>query len=281
MDRILLIGSLLLTACSGSLSRRSYDEIKAAIPLGPEIARVRVEIANGTLGIAPPEDVSVSSEVSYAGGVRRAADTTEDLAKLEQVSIAMTHAVDPERPDTLVLRGPQLPPGVAGLIAFEAGIRVPAGIELEVIVSENGHVTLEDRGARSVVRTGRGDLRFGRCAGGVEARTGRGTVLAFGHRGDLDVRSMAGDVQALVEQPGDDIRLVTGQGTVQCRVPESLQFELDARAEIGKIGTGFDLEVQRVGEFGAVLVGREGAGSTRVVLRTGSGHIAFVPHKFD
>jgi hypothetical protein len=281
MQRLLLIGTLAAAGCGGSLSHRSVENVQAAIPLGPEIRRVRVELANCTLGIAAADSASQERELIYSGGVRRAADTAELLSRLEQVPISLSVEPDAGRPDTLILRGPQLAPDTAGLIAFEAGMHLPADIELEVVVAENGHVTLEDRAARSLVTTGRGDLRFGRCAGGIEARTGRGTVIVFGHRGDLDVHTMVGDLNVFVAEPGERIRLITGKGTVQCHVPESIEFEVDARAEVGRVGNGFGLEVQSIGDFGAALVGRRGAGTTAVVLRTGSGRISFTPRKAD
>ena len=280
MQRLLLIGTLAAAGCGGSLSHRSVDNVRAAVPLAPEIRRVRLELANCTIGVVPPEHASGQKEVAYRGGVRRAADSADDLARLEQVPTTLT-VVAGGPPDTLTLRGPQLPAGTSGLIAFEADVLVPAGLELEVAVAENGHVTLEDRAARSIVTTGRGDLRFGRCAGGIEARTGRGTVIVFGHRGDLDVQTMVGDVNAFVAEPGERIRLTTGKGTVQCHVPASIEFEVDARAEVGRVGNGFGLDVQSIGDFGAALVGRRGAGTTAVVLRTGSGRISFTPRKAD
>ena len=277
----LVLAALALAGCGGGLGHRSVAEIQGEFELAPGIRRVRIEIANGTPGIAPPEDVKASNKVSYAGGVRRAADTAEGLAAVEAVPIALAVVPTPDQPDLLCIRGPQLPPGVTGVIGFEAGIRVPATVELEVVVSDNGHVTLADRAAPSRVTTGRGDLRFERCAGGVEAVTGQGVLIAFGHRGNLDVRSRNGDMQAFIEEPGDRITLDTGRGTVQCRVPETIEFELDARVEIGRIGNGFGLEVQQVGDYGAALVGRRGSGRTKVILRTASGHISFVPRKFD
>ena len=98
-------------------------------------------------------------------------------------------------------------------------------------------------------------------------------LIAFGHRGDLDVRSGSGDMQAFVEQPGAKITLSTGKGTVQCHVPDDLAFEVDARAEIGRVGDDFGLMVQKVGDYSASLAGKVGAGTTKIVLRTAAGHI--------
>ncbi|MBX3463674.1 MAG: hypothetical protein KF830_10910 [Planctomycetes bacterium] len=247
------------------------------MPIGQDIQRIRLEVADGTVGVA------AGTERTFAcrGGVRRAADSAADLARLERVSLAFLAAPDPAAPTTLVVRAPRRaaddPPGVFSL---ELGIHLPADLPLEVRIQGNGHVTVGNRLAETVVETGRGDLRFEACAGGVRARTGRGMVIAFEHRGDLDVVSKVGDMQAFVREPGERIRLATGQGTVQCHVPAEADFEVDARAETGRVGNGFGLPSETVGRFGAVLAGVRGSGRTKIVLRTGSGHLSLSPHRF-
>lgn len=242
--------------------------------MGHGITRVRLEVENGTIGI----DSGAEGVVRYAGGVRRAADTATELATLEQVPLRLEGTVDPNDPHTLIVRAPGRPAEVpGGVLAFELGIHVPATVSLDVAVAANGHVTIANRKAPTTVDTKRGDLRFERCAGGVRARTGRGMVIAFGHHGDLDVQTLAGDMQAFVEETGSSIRLVTGQGTVQCHVPQAIEFDLDARAEVGKIGNGFGLAASTVSDFGAVLTGVRGSARTKVVLRTGKGHLSIGP----
>jgi hypothetical protein len=265
--------AVLAGACSGGLSERSVAEAKGDYELPAAVERIRIEIDSGTIEIAPAE----GRRVSFAGGVRRAADTAEDLARLEAVPIRLDLAPAADDPATLVVRGPAAPEGIVGVIAFEAGLRVPADLPLEVVVRHSGHVTLTDRTVTSVVTTSRGDLRFERCKAGVKGKTGAGHVIVFGHEGDLDVQVTTGAIQAFVPKPGETLRLVTGSGTVQCQVPRDLGFVLDARAEVGKIGSSFGLEPQRVGDYGAVLTGRQGDGRTKVVLRTASGHLAFSP----
>jgi hypothetical protein len=270
------LAAVSISACGGPLSHRSTAEMADRVPLGQGVRCVRIELDQGTVGVKPGE----GRFADYAGGVRRAADTAEDLAKLEQVPFQLTVHADPARPDTLILRGPRLPAGVSGLLSIELGMRLPAEIELEVVITGSGHVTVGERAAKTTARTGRGDLRFEACRGAVDAKTGRGMVIAFEHCGDLDIETKVGDMQAFVREPGSLIRLVTGQGTVQVGVPEDTPFDLDARAEVGRIGAGFGLTSETIGSYGAALVGRQGAATTRVVLRTGHGHLAFKPKKF-
>ena len=117
------------------------------------------------------------------------------------------------------------------MIAYEGNIRVPAKLPLEIVVTDNGHVTLDDRNAFTKVRTRRGDLRFQACKGGIVANTGQGNVIAFDHEGDLDVRTGLGDMQVFIVKPGKQVTLSTGQGTVQCHVPKDIEFEVEAPVE--------------------------------------------------
>jgi hypothetical protein len=254
------------------MSYRSRAEASYDLPIGQGIACVRFEIQNGTVGVA----VGDRPVVEVAGsGAWRAANTAEELADLERLPIRLEPVADPMRPDLLVLRGPTLPPGRAGLFGLEVHVRVPARLAVEVVVAGSGHVTIADRQGRIDVRTGRGDLRFERCQAAIRAETGRGNVIAFDHRGDLDLTTAVGDMQAFLLEAGSALTMATGHGTVQCGVPAGLEFEIDARAEVGRIGADFGLVAERVGDFGAVLVGRRGSGATKVVLRTGKGHLAF------
>jgi hypothetical protein len=268
---------LLLVLAGCGASHRSTANLAEKHPIAPGVARVRIEIDNGTIGV----DVAPAREVAIAGGIRRAAESAADLVVLEQIPASLTPVVDPTQPDTLVLRGPKLPEGMRGLLGFELGVHVPADLPLEIVIGGSGHVTLARRLARTKVKTGRGDLRFEDCAGGVQAKTGRGNVIAFEHRGDLDIHTDAGDMQAFVREPAATIRLVTGQGTVQLHVPPETPFDVDARAEIGRIGNGFGLTAQKVARYGAALVGKQGPATTAVVLRTGSGHLSFTPKQFE
>jgi hypothetical protein len=275
---IVIVTVVLVTLLQGGeLSHRSVAEMAMAVPFGQETERVRIEIESGTVGVGP----GTADEAACSIGVRRAANTAEDLARIEQVPFQLEPVDDPARPRTLVLRGPKLPAGLSGILSLELTVRLPVRIPVEVVITGSGHITVGEWRAQLDVATGRGDLRFERCHGGVLARTGRGMVIAFDHRGDLDVLTQVGDMQALVAAPGKKLRLVTGQGNVQCAVPPDTAFDLDARSEEGRVGADFGLAATKVGEFGAALAARQGAATTEVVLRTGKGFVSFQAKKFD
>lgn len=279
------IGALLISALLGAsmllggCAHRSVVSIDGSLPFGPEVQRIRIEMQNGSLGVLAIEASAAANELTYVGGLRRDANTAEGLVALANVANVLSAAMDPKQPGTLVVRCPTAPAGVQGMIAYEGSISIPAAMPLEVTVTNNGHVTLMDRGASSKVVTRRGDLRFERCKGAIEANTGQGMLIAFDHEGDIDVRTGLGDMQVFVVKPGDQITLSTGKGTVQCHVPGDIGCEVDARAEIGRIGNDFGFEVRRVGDYSAAMTGRRGNAKTRVILRTASGHISLIQRK--
>lgn len=267
---------VLTAACGGPLSERSYANLSGTIPVGQGIEVIRIEIENGSVQV----DRGTDGSVQVAGGVRRAADTPEQLAMIERVPLDFTGAPDPRTPSTLVIRAPKRPGELPdAVMAFEVGFRIPPTLRLEILIAANGKATIKNREAATRVETGRGDLRFENCAGGVTARTGKGVLIAWQHRGNLDVKTLDGDMQAFIETAGNLIQLVTQEGTIQCHVPPDLEYDLDARADVGHIGNGFGLTPERVGSYGAALTGKSGSARTKVILRTGSGHLSIAPHQ--
>jgi hypothetical protein len=274
-----VIGALLLASLMGACAHRSVTTTAGTLSFGADVTKIRIEMTNGTLDLATVVDGASQSEVTWKGGIRRDAGSASDLTAIEKVVTELRGAMDPKEPGTFVVTCPAAPAGVVGMIAYEGNIRLPAKLPLEVVVADNGHVTLVEREAFSKVKTRRGDLRFQGCKGGIEANTGQGNVIAFDHEDDLDVRTGLGDMQVFIVKPGKQITLSTGQGTVQCYVPKGTEFEVDARAEIGRIGNDFDIEVRKVGDYSAAMAGIHKSPKTRVLLRTASGHISLIRRK--
>lgn len=268
---------VLLAMLPAGCAHRSVIEFASKVTLPAGKTSIRLEIQDGTIGIA----AGPAGEVAFAGGARRAGESAEELARIEAVPLEFRVVDDPAQPTVLVLRGPELPPSTNGILALELGVHLPPDLPLELKITGLGHVTLADRAAASRVTTRSGDLRFERCAGGVVGKTGAGNVIAFDHQGDLDIHAGVGDMQVFVRAPANTIRLVTGQGTLQCHVPPSLGFEVDARVDIGRIGNGFGLTATTVADYGAVLVGRREPVGTKIVLRTARGHISLAPKSFE
>jgi hypothetical protein len=268
--------AFMASGCGGSLGHRSTAEFAGDLVIPDGVAKIRVEVPTGTVGVVPRVDRSIR----YQGGVRRAADSAASLANLEAIALVFVAAPDPTDPTLLVVRAPGIPAGQPpGVFGLEVGLFLPADLPLEVVVAGNGHVTMADRNAPTWVRTGRGDLRFERCKADVTARTGTGNVIAFDQVGAVDLETGLGDMQVFVQRPARSITLVSGQGTVQCHVPEACGFVVDAVASVGKIGNGFGIEAEQKG-YSAELRGTRGDGAVKIVLRTGSGHLSLSPKRW-
>lgn len=272
-----MLAALLALLGLAGCGNRSVQEFQGDLELPAGTRRVRLEIDNGTIGIRSQAD----SKVSYAGGVRREGASAEALAAVEKVELKMVGAPDPADPTVFVVKSPAVPAGVDGMLAVELGIRLPASVAVDITVTHNGHVSAADRTGELTVSTGRGDLRFEQCRGAIKAKTGRGNVIAYDHRGDIDLTTGIGDMQVFVHGPEQLVRLFTGEGTIQCFMPPMAGFRVDARAEVGKCGSSFGLQVEHPSAYSAVMTGVHGDGRTQVLMRTGKGHLALTEKSFE
>ncbi len=261
--------AMAFTACT----YRATDEIAGSLSIPEGVERIRVDLENATLDVGLPSEGAAGPQLTFQGGVRMDAEDEHQLQQLQAIEHGLVAETDPDDPTVLVVAGPKTPDGVRGMIAYEGNLRLSADVPIEIVIRDNGHVTMIGRRALSKVSTRRGDLRFEDCYGGVKATTGSGNVIAYDHHGDLDIRSQGGDMQAFVIEPGERLTLSTGKGTIQCYIPPATQCDVDARAEIGRIGNDFGFEVTKPTAYSSVMVGRRGGSKTRVLLRTAAGHI--------
>lgn len=262
--------AMAFTACT----YRATDEIAGSLSIPAGVERIRVELENATLDVGLWSEGEGGAQLTFQGGVRMDAEDEHQLQQLQAIEHGLVAETDPDDPTVLVVAGPKTPDGVRGMIAYEGNLRLSPDVPIEIVIRDNGHVTMIGRRALSKVSTRRGDLRFEDCYGGVKATTGSGNVIAYDHHGDLDIRSQGGDMQAFVIEPGERLTLSTGKGTIQCYMPPATKCEVDARAEIGRIGNDFGFEVTKPTAYSSVMVGKRGGSKTRVLLRTAAGHIA-------
>jgi hypothetical protein len=281
MRRALWILAMAPAACTGGLGHRSVARMAGELPLDQGVRAVRIEIENGTVEVRPG-----AAGLRYVGVVKRAADSAAELARFEARGDRLSLQPDEASPGTWVVRGPTRPPDASsGVLGVEVALTLPAHLPLEVRIRDrahggSGHVVVEDRTAPVTVDTQRGDVRVMRCSGAARVHSGRGNIIVYEHVGDVDVDVATGDMQVFVAEPGRRLRLVTGMGNVQCLVPPTTGFAVDARVEMGKIANGFGLPVERLGEKNrsAKMVGARGDGATEVVLHAGRGHLS-LSHK--
>lgn len=92
---------------SAGCTHRSVLEFASKVGLPPGKTSIRLEIQNGTIGIAagPP------GEVAFAGGARRAGESAEELARIEAVPLEFRVVDDPGPADRAGAAGPRAAAG--------------------------------------------------------------------------------------------------------------------------------------------------------------------------
>jgi Putative adhesin len=259
------------------MGHRSLATLLGEVALPPGTTRVRVEIENGSLEVR----VGEAGKVGFRGQVRRATDTAEQLVAFEAQGAELKGELDPAAPTTFVLRGPKRPEGqMIGVLAVEAILTIPDGIEVALAVSGSGNLAIETRAASLDLQCGRGDVRCKHTKGAAKVRTGRGNVILDDHAGDVDVDIGVGDMQVFVREPQKKLLLATGMGNVQCILPPDAQFRADARTQTGKLANGFGLPVVQDG-YRASMVGQRGDGRTELAMRSGKGHLSLSHKQFE
>ena len=275
-----ILASCILAGCTGGLGDRSVVPIKGTLPIPAAAQALHIELENGRVEVRSGPD----GEIRFRGTVRRAADTVEELRQFEARGTDLKLAPDPAAKDTWILTGPTRPPEVdprIGLLAVELALELPPKLALQVRIKGSGGLLIEDRTAATDVETRRGDVQVTRCTGAARVVTNYGTVIVYEHRGDLRVETGIGEMQVFVREPGKQLRLINGAGNIQCYVPETATFHVDARAETGKIANGFGFPIEHPSPYSATMVGRRGDERTEIVLRTGTGHLSLSHKSFD
>ena len=264
-------------ACLAACSHRSVNQTEGVlqVPAGTKV--VAIEVQNGSVRMKRGS----AGQIAYRGDVRRNAESAEQLARLDAISAAFTATMDPAQPERLVVQSPRVAEGELGpnFLAVEVELTLPPGVDVTLAIAGSGHIEAEEIEGTLDFTTRRGDLRLMRCSGSAVLRTSQGMTIVYDHRGDLDIKTSLGDMQVFVREPGKVLRLVTGQGNVQCLVPANTGFKLDARAQTGKVANGFGIPVQQT--YSGVMVGERGDQRTQIVLRTEKGHLSLSHKTFD
>ncbi len=272
-----LLACVCFCACTGGMGHRSVAALSGELLLPAGTTRVRVEIDNGSLDVR----VGTAGKIGFRGQVRRAADSAEQLAAFEARGAELRGASDEKSASTFVVQGPSRPEGqLLGVLAVEAVLSIPDGIEVTLAVSGSGNLAVEARSAALDLHCGRGDVRCKSTVGLAKIHTGRGNVILDDHAGDVDVDIGVGDMQVFVRQPNKKILLATGMGNVQCIIPPESQFRVDARTQTGKLANGFGLPIEKEG-YRAWTVGQRGDGRTELAMRSGKGHLSLSHKQFE
>ena len=180
--------------------------------------------------------------------------------------------------------------GPAELQSGSGRIRA-AGIGDRVrVITGSGGIELERITGEATLTAGSGSISFARGSGGVTAQTGSGHVTIDHSGGRTTVRAGSGSID--IDGAAADTRATTGSGrlringnpaagaywdldtrsgSVTLELPSDASFRLDAQSRSGSIHTNFPITVEENSR--RTLRGRNGGGSARVEVSTGSGSI--------
>ena len=272
LTRYVCIALLLAAgACTGKFGHRLEERVQGQFPLPDGVTAIRVELVDCDVTFR----AGPAGEIQYSGAILRAADTAAQLVALELVEASLNqHGVEA---GVFVLRGPRVPEGAVpgeNRIALKIVVRVPADMPVDV-EARAGNLAVIDLRASVVLQVEHGLLHLKNVHGDGVLRTGTGDIVVDEHRGGLDAETRSGKVFAwLSEIETGDVRLVTGDGPIQVRLPREASFQLDAEVEMGKAANEYGVPVLQIGEEGAEMAGQVGEGGPSVVLRTAKGHIS-------
>ena len=152
-------------------------------------------------------------------------------------------------------------------------IRVPNGL-IANVHTRDGAISVDGVSGSLRLRTGDGRIEATRIDGTLNADTGDGSIRIRGRLDALALHTSDGSIEADVLSgskitTGWDVG--TGDGHVTLRLPASLNAELDAHTNDGKIETDFSVTTSRVS--GSDIRGKLNAGGPTLKIRTGDGAI--------
>lgn len=175
---------------------------------------------------------------------------------------------------------------------LKVDLAVPRDLDAEIHTGD-GNISVRDAGGNLRLETGDGNVTTGALRGNIEIKTGDGNITGQGFDGSLDaqtgdgnmtiqgrfdtvhVKSGDGNVEVAA---GDGSKIATrweilsGDGRIALRLPESLQADLDARTGDGEITLG--IPVQVVGSISRSSVhGKLNGGGGEISVRSGDGSI--------
>jgi hypothetical protein len=258
-------------ACSGKFGHRLEERVQGEISLSEDLQGIQLEFFDGDISF----QVGEPGVLSFSGSALMAADSAAQLDLLQQTAVGLT----PEGTENgiMLLRGPRLPEGVdpdQSRVILRLVVRVPPHLALDVRARAGNLAAIEMRAPVSL-QVQQGMLHLKGVEGNGTLRGGYGDVIVDGHRGGLDVEIRSGKLFAWVLGLGPSgVRLVTGDGAIQARLPVEASFRLDAETEMGKAANEYGVPVVRNSETGATMNGPVGGGGPPVVLRTKQGRIS-------
>ena len=180
-----------------------------------------------------------------------------------------------------------------GNLGAKYTIRVPRRVDLERIISSNGHIEVRDVEGPGRLRTSNAHVRVADAKGNFEIETSNGHIEAIGHSGAINghtsnahvtaelrdpergkpvrLESSNGSIKVRMNQLNDNsIRLSTSNASITLALPENAGAQLRASTSNASVRTDLPLN-GRVEKHSAE--GKLGAGGPYIDLTTSNGGI--------
>jgi hypothetical protein len=175
---------------------------------------------------------------------------------------------------------------------LKVDLAVPRDLDAEIHTGD-GNISVRDAGGNLRFETGDGNVTAATLRGNIDIKTGDGNITGQGFDGSIDAQT--GDGNMTVQGRFDTVHVKSGDGNVEVeaangskiatrwevlsgdgrislRLPESLQADLDARTGDGEITLG--IPVQVVGSISRSSVhGKLNGGGGEISVRSGDGSI--------
>jgi DUF4097 and DUF4098 domain-containing protein YvlB len=179
---------------------RYHEDFQYTYNLKPG-GRLNVETYNGSIEILGWEKDSVQiTGTKYAG--------REELLK----ELKIETKADENSVTVRTIR----PSGWHGSSGARYSIRVPYKVDLDHIVSSNGHIRVEDVQGHARLETSNGAVRLRKVEGRLEARTSNGAIEGDGVVGDATVRTSNGGIR--LEGVEGSLEATTSNGSLHVRL---------------------------------------------------------------
>ncbi|HYP05269.1 MAG TPA: DUF4097 family beta strand repeat-containing protein [Bryobacteraceae bacterium] len=272
--------SLVLAGCDeiwAEAGGRVTEDFSHSYTLKPG-GRLSVENSNGSIEITGwDRDTIDISGTKYA--------SNDEL--LRSLRIDIQHDADSVSIRTI------RPSGFRGNLGAKYVLRVPRRLNLERIISSNGHVEIRDVEGPARVRTSNGAVRSVNTMGTLEIETSNGAIDVSGHKGAITGGTSNGRISVDLTNPekdrpirlsssnggvnlklgqlnGNSVRISTSNASIHLALPENANAQLRASTSNGR----FRSELPLQGEITKTRAeGRLGSGGPYLELTTSNGSV--------
>ncbi len=157
-------------------------------------------------------------------------------------------------------------------VSVEYEVRLPAGVNLDVVRSTNGDVVLNGKFASARASSTNGDIKLEGASAETDLSTTNGSINASDLEGRVNADTTNGRITLGIVRMGDDIKADTTNGSITVRLTGEVNARLHAHTTNGHINTSIPVTIQG-SQSRRRLEGTIGSGGPLLSLSTTNGSI--------